>query len=322
MRRQSVARRDRKTSALHWKVTRPSGSRSQLCRLGVTSSRHTVWGREEDEGAPRTLPCPAPSSAQYSRGSAGWGAGRGRHRPGSGGRCPRGILSAAYTATCESRTAAPRRGPRSNSPAPRPACTMRGRGAPAAGTAPGRRPPTSRAWPWGRGWQRAAERGRAAPVLYLLWGRGGRAVGEKPRLGASEAPGLGAGATPSSSPSPPVRPPPRLPGVWSCWSGWEAAPWPGGSGLSGSRASGATLSAQAGRGGHSPQQAGEPLTSQFPPSRGTEEDQGSWRRRCGGVSGAALKFTLRREGSATGKVLGAGGRTRRVVLRGELLHRG
>lgn len=40
--RQSEALSDRKTSALHWKVARPSGSGSQLCKLGVTSSTHTA----------------------------------------------------------------------------------------------------------------------------------------------------------------------------------------------------------------------------------------------------------------------------------------
>lgn len=58
--RQSEALSDRKTSALHWKVARRSGSGSQLCRLGVTSSTHTAWGRDGmDKGAP------APSSALH-----------------------------------------------------------------------------------------------------------------------------------------------------------------------------------------------------------------------------------------------------------------
>jgi len=77
------------------------------------------------------------------------------------------------TATCGSRTAAPRRGPRSSTPAPPSACTTRGQGTPAVSTAPERRPPASRARPWGLGGsgRRGAE--RQHPCLISAAGRGG-----------------------------------------------------------------------------------------------------------------------------------------------------
>ena len=95
--RQSEALSDRKTSALHWKVARPSGSGSQLCRLGMISSTHTAWGRDgmEGLGGARTLQPSAPNSAHYSRDSAGWGASPGRCRPLPGIACPRGARSAS-----------------------------------------------------------------------------------------------------------------------------------------------------------------------------------------------------------------------------------
>lgn len=60
--RQPAALSDRETSALHWKVARPSGRRSQLCRCGVTCLMHTVCGREVAEGrpAPRDSRCLPP----------------------------------------------------------------------------------------------------------------------------------------------------------------------------------------------------------------------------------------------------------------------
>lgn len=75
-------------------MARPSGSRSQLCRFRVTSSTHTAWGRGEDEGASAPLQRPAPSSAQYSQGSAGWGAAPGKAPARPGGPVPTGGLGA------------------------------------------------------------------------------------------------------------------------------------------------------------------------------------------------------------------------------------
>lgn len=57
--RQSAARSDKKTSALHWRVARPSGSRWQLCRLGVMSLTQTVCRQEVAEGQP-ARPTPHP----------------------------------------------------------------------------------------------------------------------------------------------------------------------------------------------------------------------------------------------------------------------
>lgn len=67
--RQSSARSDRKTSALHWKVARPSCNGWQLCRLGVTSLTQTVCGQKDAEGAactPHPSPHPAPRTPSRS----------------------------------------------------------------------------------------------------------------------------------------------------------------------------------------------------------------------------------------------------------------
>lgn len=56
--RQAAARSDRKTSAWHWTVARPSGNRAQLRSFGDTSLTHAAWGREKAEGPPRPDPAP------------------------------------------------------------------------------------------------------------------------------------------------------------------------------------------------------------------------------------------------------------------------
>ena len=205
--RQSAARSDRKTSALHWKVARPSGSRSQLCRFGATSLTQTACGQEEAEGAPRappTRPVPGASRRPHSPGSVGWGAAPGQCQPCRGGPHPRGARSAARMGTHASRTTAPRRGPPSGRWAPPPACTRHGRGAPAAGSAPGRRP-VSKAGPWGRRrgvGLRAAAAGRLIPAA----GRAGRACHTRGRHGG------------------PVGPPRAVPAGGCMRWGWED--WP------------------------------------------------------------------------------------------------
>lgn len=158
-------------------MARPSGSRSQLCRFRVTSSTHTAWGRGEEEGASAPLQRPAPSGAQYSRGSAGWGAAPGKAPARPGGPVPTRGLAPRARRPAEAGQQARGATHGSSGPAPPPACTTRGRGAPAAGTAPRRRPPASRARPWGRGRRRAAGRETAAPAPYICgWaGRGARA---------------------------------------------------------------------------------------------------------------------------------------------------
>lgn len=104
-------------------------------------------------------PPPAARRPVHSQGSEGcWG--EARERPG----CSAG---SAPTGACGIRTAALRRAPPSSDAAPPPACTTRGRAAPAAGSAPGRLPPASRAGPWGRQWRAGGGAGVGAEPASL-----------------------------------------------------------------------------------------------------------------------------------------------------------